>query len=136
MAIAANLAASRVPRGAMPFVYMALAVSLLASYNLPMQSVLSLRPSVRLLVSGSVMALPVLFGGIVFSSTFATTEQSGIALGSNLLGSIVGGACESGSFIVGLNALGILALVFYTGSFAVLVLSGRMPLTRRSSAGP
>ena len=64
----------------------------------------------------------------MFSQTFAAAPKSGLALGSNLLGAIVGGACESASFVVGLNALGMLALLFYAGSFAVLVLGGRMRL--------
>lgn len=129
MVLAANAVASRVPRGALPFVYIALAASIVGSYSLAMERVLALAPLPRLLVAGSVMALPVFFAGIVFSRTFAATERSGLALGSNLLGSIVGGACESASFVVGLNALGMLALLFYTGSFAVLVLSGRMRLS-------
>jgi len=131
MVLAANTVAARVPRPALPLVYGALAASIVGSYALSMQAMLALPPAPRLLVAGSVMALPVFFAGIVFSNTFAATAGSGLALGSNLLGSIVGGACESASFVVGLNALGLLALLFYTGSFAALVLSGRMrPLGR------
>ena len=128
MALAANAVASRVPRRVLPFVYAALAASIVGSYNLSMAGALALPPAPRLLLAGTVMALPVFFAGIVFSQTFAAAPKSGLALGSNLLGAIVGGACESASFVVGLNALGMLALLFYAGSFAVLVLGGRMRL--------
>lgn len=52
-------------------------------------------------------------------------------LGYNLVYRLVGRPNDV--LVVGLNALGMLALLFYTGSFAVLVLSGRMPLTGRPS---
>jgi len=136
MALAGNAVAARVPPRVLPLVYLALAASIVFSFNTPLSRLLALPPEARALVAGAVMALPVLFAGIVFSRTFALSGRPGLALGSNLLGAIVGGACESGSFIVGLNALGILALLFYTGSFAVLVLSGRMRLVGPRSAAP
>jgi hypothetical protein len=66
--------------------------------------------------AGAIMGLPILFSGMIFILIFAHSQEPGLALGSNLLGTIFGGACESLSFLTGINALGLVALAFSVGS--------------------
>lgn len=133
MILLANLLAARLPDRLLFAAYAGLAVSLVTSYLLPTRALLSLEGVTRLSVAGLVVGLPLFFAAIVFALSFRSVAHPGLALGSNLLGAIVGGACESASFIVGLNALALIALLFYLGSFA-FQLSARS-MTRLPRAG-
>jgi hypothetical protein len=76
----------------------------------------------------------VFFAGIVFIRSFAGAEFSGAALGSNLLGALVGGVLESLSFWTGLRSLLLIAALLYAASAIALrppVLEG----ARRAAAG-
>jgi hypothetical protein len=86
-------------------------------------------------LAGLVTALPLFFAGMLFSRTFAGVAESNLALGSNLVGAIVGGACESLSFVIGLNALLMIALLFYTGSLVLLFLRGEIRFVRPAERG-
>ena len=74
------------------------------------------------------MSVPVFFAGLIFSLLFKRTADARAALGSNLMGAIAGGVSESLSFVIGINALGAVALLFYAGSAAWLARRGRLRL--------
>ena len=67
----------------------------------------------RVAAAVAVLCSPVFFASILFIRTFAAARFAGSALGSNLLGSLVGGLMESLSMWIGLRALLFLALGFY-----------------------
>jgi hypothetical protein len=71
----------------------------------------------RWLLGGVVNALPVGLAGIAFSALLRRSPNADIALGSNLLGAVVGGCAEYLSIVVGLRALVLLAVVFYLAAF-------------------
>jgi hypothetical protein len=57
---------------------------------------------------------------LVFILTFRDYQKPDVAMGSNLMGAIAGGACESFSFVIGINALGFIAGIFYIGSLILV----------------
>jgi hypothetical protein len=67
-----------------------------------------------------VLCLPVFFAGIVFIKSFALAGFSPEALGSNLLGAMVGGMLESASLWTGIRSLSILAAILYIASWIAL----------------
>ncbi len=121
MILLANVAAPWVPARFLFLLYGSLFASLTASYLFPTRTLLEVTASGRLIAAAILVGLPIFFAGLIFALTFRPTSDPGMALGSNLLGAIVGGACESASFLVGLNALIVLALLFYVGSLVTLL---------------
>src|SRR5262249_36605756 len=69
------------------------------------------------------VAMPVLFSGLVFSETFGQAPSAHLALGGNMLGALLGGALEAVSLLVGIRALALVALAIY--GVSALVLSRR-----------
>ena len=103
MILLSNLVAARFRRLRLGPAYAGLLASLALNYAFPFGVLLGLAPSLRGLIAGGVMALPVFFAGLVFIRTFADSSSPGVALGSNLLGAVVGDALESSSFVYGIN---------------------------------
>jgi len=64
--------------------------------------------------------LPVFFAGTIFITSFARARFSPGALGSNLLGAMVGGMLESASLWTGIRSLLILAALLYAASWMTL----------------
>ena len=61
--------------------------------------------------------LPVIFAGLIFSSTFSAEDGPGPALGANLFGSVVGGTLDVLSYATGLRAQVIVIIVLYLGAW-------------------
>ncbi|HEX7677637.1 MAG TPA: hypothetical protein VF713_05905 [Thermoanaerobaculia bacterium] len=87
--------------------------SLLLNYFLRPDQLLTLPVVLRSILGPLLAALPIGFAGIIFSTIFARSSNPSAALGSNLLGAVVGGCLEFLSMATGLRALTLLALVFY-----------------------
>jgi hypothetical protein len=58
-----------------------------------------------------------LFAAIIFAITFSQVKDPGKALGMNLLGTLIGGALEYLSMMIGISALNIVASVLYALAF-------------------
>jgi hypothetical protein len=71
----------------------------------------------RGLIGGLVNGLPIGFAGVIVSMLLARSSNPTAALGSNLLGSVVGGCLEYLSMVLGLRMLALLALALYLGAF-------------------
>src|SRR5438874_1912931 len=63
-----------------------------------------------------VIPLPIFFAGLIFSTTFRDATDPSLALGSNLLGAMVGGFAEYLGMIMGMKALLLIVLLFYLSS--------------------
>ena len=74
--------------------------------------------AVKVLAGGGLVALPVLFSGIVFSDVFQSSLRPEKALAVNLFGAMAGGLWENFVMIGGVPSLGLLALLFYGGAAA------------------
>jgi hypothetical protein len=68
---------------------------------------------------GLMVALPVLFAALIFSTLLSRRANATHALAYNLLGAIVGGVFEYSSMAFGIKALYIIALVTYLAAFAL-----------------
>lgn len=90
---------------------------------------------VRGLLGGLMNGLPVAFSGVIVSMLLARSAYPTASLGSNLLGSVIGGCLEYLSMLVGLRALALLALILYSMALFVLFWSQRLTL-RGSIARP
>lgn len=95
-----------------PF-YALLIVSLVLNFLLPVSSFLELPLLSRIAITTMIQVIPIFFAGMVFAITFSKATSIEIALGSNLIGAVVGGIFEYASLALGLNSLYILAVVFY-----------------------
>ena len=68
---------------------------------------------IRGLAGGIINVLPVAFAGVIFSILFSRAQSPDAALGSNLLGAVVGGCTEYLSMLFGLRSMVLLAAGFY-----------------------
>jgi hypothetical protein len=64
-------------------------------------------------------ALPIGFAGVIVSMLLARSAHPSAALGSNLLGAVLGGCLEYLSMWTGLRALAALAFLLYLGAFVL-----------------
>jgi len=98
-------------------VYSLLIISCLIVYAVPLSWFNFLGYWEKAFVVSVVLNLPIFFGGIIFIESFRRTPSKDLAFGSNLLGAVVGGILESVSFVIGINALLLLVVVFYALSW-------------------
>lgn len=100
--------------------YTLLAGSLVVAILVPMNTFLNLPGAARVVISCSVVFVPVFFAGIIFGTAFRDSSAPDIALGSNVGGAILGGLSENLSLLIGFNNLCVLALLFYAMSAVCL----------------
>lgn len=100
--------------------YVGLGASLVLNFALPLGALAALPPGAKELVVSTAMGMPFFFAGVIFSTTFAAAKDPAAALSSNLLGAVAGGMLEAMSFVVGVKALLILALLLYGLAFLKL----------------
>jgi len=94
--------------------------SLLLAYFIPLEKYFFHSLALKMLTATAVLCLPVFFAGIVFIQVFSAERFSGQALGSNLLGALVGGMLESLSFWTGIRSLLVLVALLYVISWIAL----------------
>jgi Spermine/spermidine synthase domain len=100
-----------------PYAYAGLLAALLVAYLVPVSALFFESRALKLAAAIAVLCSPVFFASIIFIRTFAAARFSGSALGSNLLGSLVGGLLESLSLWMGLRSLLLLAMLLYALAF-------------------
>lgn len=113
MIIAANMLVERFGLPDPRLFYALLTATLLFDYFVPVSSYLALPPPVRFTLAALTQAAPLFCAGIIFAVTFARAQSIEVALGSNLLGAVVGGIVEYSSLALGIRSLYLLALGFY-----------------------
>src|SRR4051812_2930608 len=118
MALASALVASRVDirrRG----VVLAVLIALVAvNYAVPIGRVTFASRALESLFYGALVFSPVFCAGLLFSSSFKTSESTATDFGANLLGAIVGGAGEYLSLVAGYRFLLILVAGCYVAAVA------------------
>jgi hypothetical protein len=133
MVLLANLVASRVdvnPRG---WSALGLVVSLLALALLPPARLAALPWGARVILGAGFLSLPVFFSGLIFVSAWARTARKDLALGANLLGSLLGGVATMLSMAIGFRALMFLTLAVYLGALLAL---GRPAALQQAASAP
>ena len=121
----ANIVVSLKPDLPVYVAYAGLFATLLAGLLVPLDKIFFSSLWARILSATLVLCLPVFFTGIVFIRSFAREVFSGEALGSNLVGAMIGGMLESASMWTGIRSLLALAAMLYLASWLALR-SGRM----------
>lgn len=90
-----------------------LIISLVVLYFFPITSLLNLNFLTKIFISALLIALPIFFSSFVFAILIKRTDNISLALGSNLIGAVLGGFMEYFSMIWGLNILYMVALSSY-----------------------
>lgn len=124
--LAANYVASKRPSFAGGrTVYALLLANLLAGYFIPVNALLALplAPVAALVF----YTLPLFFAGLIFAGSFRAEPQPLRALGSNVLGSLLGGLLEPVSFVTGVSGLLLVATLLYAASFRMPRGGGVLP---------
>ena len=124
--VAANILVEKWPNIPIRLAYMGILVAVGVSYAIPLERYFFESIWMKAVAATLVLCLPVFFAGIVFIQSFARSGFQGEALGSNLLGALVGGVLESLSFWTGIQSLLIVAALLYLASF--LALGEKQPL--------
>ena len=75
----------------------------------------------RLAFAGALYATPMLFAAILFACLLKRAPDPSAALGSNLIGAMVGGLIEYSSMALGLRAMTLLAIVLYVASLLLVL---------------
>jgi SAM-dependent methyltransferase len=133
MILLANLVASRARVRPWGWPFAGLLASLLALALVPTAALTALPLPARILVGGGFLALPVFFSGLVFVTAWSAQERRDLALGSNLIGSLVGGVASMLTMAVGFRGLTFLTLAVYLGALLALRSRGRSILTEKYS---
>jgi SAM-dependent methyltransferase len=110
------------PRRLWPY-YALLLAALLVNTVVPMDDFLALPGMSKVIVSCTIVFLPVFFAGVIFATNFRSSERPDVDLGSNIGGIILGGLSENLSLVFGFNHLLWFAIGFYVFS-AVLKPAG------------
>ena len=95
--------------------YAVLILSLIANYFVPWETLPLSSWTVGLLLSLA-YAASVLMAGIIFTTTLREAPKKSSALGANVIGAVVGGLSLNLSFMIGLKALLLLAVVCYAAA--------------------
>jgi SAM-dependent methyltransferase len=120
MILLANLVASRRDVAEEAWPTLGLLLSIAALTVVPGAVLASLPLPARVLVGGGFLTLPVFFSGLVFVSAWARAVRRDLALGSNLLGSLLGGIASMLTLVIGFRSLMLLALAVYLGAILLL----------------
>ena len=116
----ANFVAARFPQLPRAVAFTGLFVTLALGYLIPTHQLFLESWMARGGVAMALYCSPVFFAGLIFIASFRQIGFQAEALGSNLLGALVGGLLESASFAIGINALVLLAAALYFGAMLTL----------------
>lgn len=98
------------------WVFGGLALSLIFLYFFPPGNLLKFGFAARAAFAACLTALPIFFSSILFAVSIRSVSEASPALGSNLLGAVLGGFLEYSSMAWGLNALYLVAFACYVAA--------------------
>jgi Spermine/spermidine synthase domain len=125
----ANLIFERWPSYSLTVPYVGIILAALLAYLIPLRALLFESLFLRFTVATLLLCLPVFFAGMVFIRSFADAHFSGVALGWNLIGAVLGGMLETISQATGLRALVLIAVGLYIGSWVARSRAGKTEVT-------
>jgi spermidine synthase len=105
------------PEFPVPIAYAGIAACIAIGYFIPVHELLLRALWMRAIVATLVLCSPVAFAAIIFIRSFANAHFNSEALGSNLLGALVGGMLEGLSLWTGIRSLLLVAAVLYLLSY-------------------
>ena len=119
MVLCANLLVERSRVLRLPWLFGGLFAALVVAYLIPASQLLSMPIGAQWLAGGLMVALPVFFAALIFSTLLSGRPDATQALAYNLLGAICGGILEYSAMAYGIKALYIIALVTYLAAFVL-----------------
>ena len=96
--------------------YFLLFIAFAVNYFFPIHLILSYGLIIKFISAGILIGLPIFFSGVIFVTKFKNSSQRSIAMGSNLIGAMLGGVMEYSSMIIGFKNLTFLIVIFYVAS--------------------
>ena len=120
MVLGANLLAMRLRSFSLYF-YLPLIASMILLYLTPNDFILSFPFFVRLLWVLIFVPLPILFAGLIFSTTFRESKSASSCFGANLIGATIGGFAEYLSMAIGFQKLSLLVIAAYLVSLFIMI---------------
>jgi hypothetical protein len=114
----------------------AVALLLVIATLVPGAQLVTAVPGLRWLIAAVSVGLPVLFGSMIFSQTFALQAEPTSALAFNILGGVAGGVLEYSSMMFGISALNWLALGAYALAVGLLLKSRSAAPASRAESEP
>lgn len=109
----ANLYCSKVKVGSLKPYYLLLFAAFALNYFFPVGIALKYGMAVKFLTAGVLIGLPIFFSGVIFVTKFQHTARRSIAMGSNLIGAMIGGMLEYSSMMFGFKNLLFLIVILY-----------------------
>lgn len=128
MVLFANLLVERKRAFRLPVLFGGLFVTLVLAYLIPASQLLWMPVGAQWVAGGLMVALPVLFAALIFSTLLSRRTDATHALAYNLLGAIAGGVLEYSAMAFGIKALYVVALLTYLIAFALSRREGRFIL--------
>jgi len=122
MVLLANVWVRRRPPTSTKPLFAGLFAALAVAYLMPASSLLWLGTAGQWALGGVMVALPIFFASMIFSTLLGQRVEPARALAYNLLGAIVGGVLEYSSMVLGIKALYLVAGGLY---LAAMVLAAR-----------
>jgi hypothetical protein len=101
--------------------------ALVIAYFIPVSALLPLGTAGQWLTGGLMVALPILFASLIFSTLLARRHDASRALAYNLLGAILGGVLEYSAMALGIKAMYIVAGLLYAGAALYALREDRRP---------
>jgi spermidine synthase len=117
MSLLANLLAQMLPRLPLVPVYVVLLGTCLGLYCVDLARFAFLPFAAKALIVGALTNIPALLSGIIFIRSLAIVPRKDLALGANMIGSMVGALLQSVAFVSGIRALLLLVAGLYALSF-------------------
>ena len=117
LVLLANLTRARSPRLGLGWVSLLLLATVAIGYFVPTHVLLAIGSrSLRAAAAGVIFLAPVYFAGLLFATLIENETSFYQAYASNVLGAMVGGACEYLSLILGFKVLVLVTLAFYVAT--------------------
>ncbi|HXT18710.1 MAG TPA: hypothetical protein VN706_24005 [Gemmatimonadaceae bacterium] len=116
MVLIANLVVQRRGFASTKPMFAGLFATLAIAYAVPASALLPLGAAAEWIAGGFMVALPIFFAALIFSTLLSRRSDASRALAYNLLGAILGGVLEYSAMALGIKAMYIVAALLYAGA--------------------
>ena len=97
--------------------WVGLSLFILLNYFLPIPALFEVGITLRVILCGLLIGIPVFFAGVCFSSIFEKEPVTGYPLGINLIGAMAGGMIEYTSMLGGMRMVWLIILIIYLSAW-------------------
>ena len=116
----ANLVQAKRPLS-LKLAYFGLLLTFAAQFLIPLETFNSFSFYAKAILGPLFLNSPLFFSGIIFITLFRNAKEKSAAFASSLMGSAAGGLLEVFSFLLGIQSLLLIALIFYLASIPLII---------------